>query len=182
MRKGAHMIHLFYRYIVLIILTGLLMGCTTAGKVVKVIANPSIQVGENDAQPSEIDLVLIGEDFINLNFDGDSTPVLIEVVQLRDDARFLAADYDSLLANLEGGVLAKTYLDHDEYWIKPSANQHVEKIEISPKTRYLGVIGHYADIDNVLWKKIIRINAFGEQSKILILAKENEIRVEKMKD
>ncbi len=159
-----------------------LLGCTTVGKVAKVIADPDIQVGKNDDQPSMVDLVLVGEDYINSNFYGDPTSVVIELYYLRDKSRFLAADYDSISMGDIKDVIGKAYLDHEEYLIEPSTNEYVSQIEIPDRTRYLGVIAHYADIDNVLWKKILPIKASGDNAKMMILAKEREIKFERLED
>lgn len=159
-----------------------LTGCTTVGKVAKVIANPDIQVGENDKQPTVVDFILVGEDFINSNFYGDPTPIVIDLYYLRDKSRFLAIDYDSISMGDIKDVMGKAYLDHEEYLIEPSTNEYISEIEVPDKTRFLGVIAHYSDIDNVLWKKVLPIKAEGDNAKILVLAKEREIIFERMKD
>lgn len=159
-----------------------LLGCTTAGKVAKVIANPDIQVGKNDDQPSMVDLVLVGDDYINSNFYGDPTSVVIEFYYLRDKSRFLAVDYDSISMGNIKDVIGKAYLDHEEFLIEPSKNEYISQIEVPDRTRYLGVIAHYADIDNVLWKRVLPIKAYGDDAKIMILAKEHEIKLERLED
>lgn len=159
-----------------------LMGCTTAGKIAKVISDPNIQVGKNDDQPTMIDIVLVGEDFINSNFYGDPTPITIELYYLRDKARFQAADYDSISMGDAKEVIGRAYLDHEEYLIEPSTNVYIGELEVPDRTRYIGIIAHYADIDNVLWKKILPIKAQGDSAKLMILAKEREIKFERLED
>lgn len=172
----------YIRLVIFLIFSLVLMGCTTAGKVAKVIADPSIQVGKDEKQPSLIDLVLVGEDYINSNFYGNPTPISIDFYYLRDKSKFLAADYDSISIGNVKDVIGRAYIDHEEYLIEPSVNEYVSEIEIPDRTRYLGVIAHYADIDNVLWKKILSIKAEGDNAKIMILAKEREIKFERLED
>ncbi len=167
----------------LLLLLSWLTACGMPGAYSGIYSNPNAfaqQQLKKLAEESDIDLVLVGEDKINLNFYGEPTPVTIEIFQLQDKARFLAADYDSLSISDKSYVLSKTYLDHEEYTIDPSSHQYIKNISISPRTRFLGLIAHFGDIDSVLWKKIIRVDGVGDDAKVIVIVKPQEVRFERM--
>lgn len=174
----------FVKYLIGVLMTMLLIGCggiEAAGKIAQVIADPGIQVGDKKAQPTKVTLSLVAEDVLNLNYEGDATPIQIDLFQLKDNSRFLAADYDSIASDAKS-VLGKSYIDQEEYFIEPSGNQYVKTLELEEKTQYLGVVAHYSDIDEVIWKKIVKVNSLGEEPHFLVLLKDREIRLNRMDD
>lgn len=162
----------------------LLSGCggiEAAGKIAKVIADPKIQVGDKKEQPTEVSFSLVGEDVLNLNFEGDATQIQVDVFQLQSNSKFLAADYDGIASDPQG-MLGRSYISQEEYFVEPSGNQYIESIELDPKTKYLGVVAHYSNIDEVIWKKIVKVNPLGEKLHFLILLKDREIKLDRMDD
>lgn len=91
----------------LCVLILLLPGCTTLGKMAKVAANPDIQVGSNDRQPSTVGFSLLAEPDANPNESGEAAPVEFQLVMLAEDSRLLATDYDQVTTDIEK-ALAKT--------------------------------------------------------------------------
>lgn len=156
-------------------------GIEAAGKIAKVIADPGIQVGDKKQQPTVVSLSLVAEDILNLNFEGDATPIQIDFFQLKDNSRFVAADYDSI-ANDPKYILGSSYIEQEEYFIEPSDNKYIDDIELDSKTKYIGIVAHYADIEEVIWKKIVKVNALGETPHFLVLLKDREVRLDRMDD
>ena len=51
--------------------------------------------------------------------------------------------------------------------------------ELAAKTRFVGVIAHYADINNSYWADIVDVDAIGKKETLIIHIKTNEILIKK---
>lgn len=158
--------------VMLLVLT--LGGCTTMGKMAKVAANPDIQVGSRDDQPSTVSFSLVGEKDMNPNESGDASPVEFQIVMLAEDSRLLASDYDQITADLPK-ALAKNYLDHQDYTLLPGQFKYLPAAELDKKTRYIGVVARYADPDSTEWRKVIPVNSTGRHYQVLVHLRMNEV-------
>ena len=98
---------------------------------------------------------------------GNASPVELKVIQLKDDGRFLSADYDQLIASPEK-ALGKTYLEHDEFVVKPGEYKFVRFFAVKPDTRYIAVVASYHDTDEMTWKAIQRIEPNGGVYPLLV--------------
>ncbi|MEH4989266.1 type VI secretion system lipoprotein TssJ [Enterobacter asburiae] len=149
-------------------------GCTTMGKMVKVAANPDIQVGSDGSQPSTVSFSLVGEAEMNPGESGDASPVEFQIVMLAEDSRLLASDYDQVTADLPK-ALAKNYLDHQDYTLLPGQFKYLPAVELDNKTRYIGVIAHYADPDSAQWRKVIPVKSTGRHYQVLVHLRRDEV-------
>ncbi|KFD23008.1 type VI secretion lipoprotein [Yokenella regensburgei ATCC 49455] len=149
-------------------------GCTTMGKMAKVAANPDIQVGSDDSQPSTVSFSLVGEPEMNPGESGDASPVEFQIVMLAEDSRLLASDYDQVTTDLPK-ALAKNYLDHQDYTLLPGQFKYLPPAELDKKTRYIGVIAHYADPDSAQWRKVIPVKSTGRHYQVLVHLRMDEV-------
>lgn len=97
----------------------------------------------------------------------NASPIAFQIIQLKDDGRFLSADFDSLSADMEK-ALGKTYLEHDDYVLRPGQYKFVRFAAVKKDARYLAVVARYNTLDNVGWKAITRIEPTGHQYPLLI--------------
>ena len=156
-----------------------LLGCETTKKIYDVITDPKVPVGYPSESPTKVTLTFLSDDDINQNQDGDATPLEIEVIYLNEDSRFLSADYDELLKQGPQEIFGKNYIDHQEYTILPDQYKIIPDFELAAKTRFVGVIAHYADINNSYWADIIDVDAIGKKETLIIHIKTNEILIKK---
>jgi type VI secretion system protein VasD len=85
------------------------------------------------------------------------SPVVVRVYQLKSPAAFEEADYFQLDKS-ESDVLGDDLLGKDEYFISPGASQTVVS-EVSPDTRYLGVVAAFYNIDASTWRGTVPVPA-----------------------
>ncbi|MCC8380663.1 MULTISPECIES: type VI secretion system lipoprotein TssJ [Xenorhabdus] len=168
---------------ILLLSAMLLNGCSSAWnatkKVGQVIWDPSTPVGRPSDQASVANITLLAEPNINPNESGEPAPVEMNLVYLSEDSRFLAADYDQLESDKLEKALGKNYIDHQDYTLLPGQYKPLEVITLEKKNRYIGVIVHYADVNQSEWKKIIRVKDMGRHYNILVHVRNNDVELRK---
>ncbi|MFC3395155.1 type VI secretion system lipoprotein TssJ [Brenneria rubrifaciens] len=156
----------------------LLSGCTTLGKMAKVAANPAIQVGSNESQPSTVGFSLLAEPDVNPNESGEAAPVEFQLVMLAEDSRLLATDYDQVTTDIEK-ALAKNYVDHQDYTLLPGQFKYLPPEKLDEKVRYVGVIARYADPESAQWRKVIKLKNTGQTYQVLVHLRRDEVEIKK---
>ncbi|CDL87582.1 type VI secretion system lipoprotein TssJ [Xenorhabdus cabanillasii] len=168
---------------ILLLSVMLLNGCSSAWdatkKVGQVIWDPSTPVGKPSEQASIANITLLAEPDINPNESGEPAPVEMNLVYLSEDSRFLAADYDQLESDKLEKALGKNYIDHQDYTLLPGQYKPLETITLEKKNRYIGVIVHYAGVNQSEWKKIIRVKDMGRHYNILVHVRNNDVELRK---
>ncbi|KHN52390.1 type VI secretion system lipoprotein TssJ [Pectobacterium fontis] len=156
----------------------LLSGCTTLGKMAQVAANPDIQVGSNNHQPSTVGFSLLAEPDVNPNDSGEAAPIEFQLVLLAEDSRLLATDYDQVTADIEK-ALAKNYINHQDYTLLPGQFKYLPPEVLDEKVHYLGVIARYADPESSEWRKVIKLKNTGQTYQILVHLRRDEVEIKK---
>lgn len=156
----------------------LLSGCTTLGKMAKVAANPDIQVGSNNHQPSTVGFSLLAEPDVNPNDSGEAAPIEFQLVLLAEDSRLLATDYDQVTTDIEK-ALAKNYLNHQDYTLLPGQFKYLPPEALDEKVHYLGVIARYSDPESSEWRKVIKLKNTGQTYQILVHLRRDEVEIKK---
>ena len=104
------------------------------------------------------------------------TPISIKILQLTDDSMLLSADQESLNEDLES-ALGKTYIDHSDYVLTPRQFKFVDFEITNKKTRYIGVIADYHDINKATWKKTVRLDSRNKKQSLLVHLTMQEILI-----
>ncbi|EPC00238.1 hypothetical protein L861_07015 [Litchfieldella anticariensis FP35 = DSM 16096] len=166
--------------IVLLALT--LGGCAStrevASKSWQVMLDPSIPVGYPEDRPSRVDLSMVAESDVNPNAEGEGTPLMFQVLQLKDDSMLMAAVHDQLSDDLEE-ALGTNYLAHDDFTLLPGQFKFYEPFDIDEDTRYIGIVAFYADPDQAQWKKVVKVDAQGNDYHLLVHLREHEVELRK---
>ena len=144
-----------------------LCSCSTLSKMGQVMLDPDIQVGKPGDQPSTLGIALVADDTLNQSTEGQANPLELQIVQLAEESRLLASDYDQLRQDLPKS-LDKNYLDHQDYTLLPGQFRYLPMEPLAPQTRYLGVIAHYADPQRAQWRQLIRIEPVGHHYQLLV--------------
>lgn len=156
----------------------LLSGCASSSKVWKVLKDPSTPVGFPEEQPTRVDLSMLAEPTVNLNAEGEGTPLRFQVLQLKDDSMLMAADMEQLQEGLED-ALGTNYLSHDDFTLLPEQWKFYEPFEIDSDSRYIGVIAYYAQADRAEWKKVVKVSSVGKHYHLLIHLRDSEVELRK---
>lgn len=105
-----------------------------------------------------------------------ASPVAVKVIQLKDDGVFLGADADALIDKPEK-ALGKTYVDHDEYVIKPDEFKFVRFFPVKQATHFIAVVASYHDTESVTWKAVRRIEPTGGRYPLLVSFDEHGVKI-----
>lgn len=102
--------------------------------------------------PAAIDVevrVIVAPD-VNPNRSGRASPVFLRVFELRDQARFLNAEFDDVTLRADA-TLAATLLGREERMVDP-ASSVVLTLKIDPAAQVLGVVAEYSDLADSRWR------------------------------
>lgn len=171
---------MIWRSLLVFIMALQLSACSSVYDVVtktgRILWDPSIAIGDPEAQPSTITMSLVADDNINPNISGKATPVAFQIYQLTDDSKFLAADYDSLLNDPEK-ALAKNYIDHDDYALTPGEFKFIERVALEEDTTYVAVLVFYSDPEATQWKKVEKLTGRNTDYHFLVQLRETDVKL-----
>ncbi len=145
-------------------------------KIVQILSNPDIPIGDQKDQPSIATLTVYAESGSNRNQLGESVPIDIWIYQLRDDSTFKTLDYFGAIEQPKE-YLSTSYVDHVQLRIEDGDSRIVDRLEINKNTRYIGVIGGYSDAETQVWRQAEKINFRGEEYKILITLSRTGVKI-----
>ncbi|ECI0416112.1 type VI secretion system lipoprotein TssJ [Salmonella enterica subsp. salamae] len=166
----------------MILLTVTLSGCETAKKIGQVIKNPDIQVGKLADQASQVTITLLTEPDANLNAEGESAAVDIQLVYLSDDSKLQAADYDLLASTPLPDALGKNYIDHQDFSLLPDTVKTLPPVKMDEKTQFIGVIAYFSDDQTTEWKQIEPMEGTGHNYRLLVHIRQSSIEMKKEDD
>ncbi|HAU3361692.1 TPA: type VI secretion system lipoprotein TssJ [Salmonella enterica subsp. salamae] len=166
----------------MILLTVTLSGCETAKKIGQVIKNPDIQVGKLADQASQVTITLLTEPDANLNAEGESAAVDIQLVYLSDDSKLQAADYDLLASTPLPDALGKNYIDHQDFSLLPDTVKTLPPVKMDEKTQFIGVIAYFSDDQTTEWKQIEPVEGTGHNYRLLVHIRQSSIEMKKEDD
>lgn len=155
-----------------------LSGCSTLTKLGQVLMDPDIQVGDAASQPSTVTITLLAETDVNADASGAAHPIDLQLVQLAEESKLLASDYDQIHRDLPS-ALGKNYLDHQDYSLLPGQFRALTSSPLLEQTRYLGVVAHYADPEHAQWRQLIKLAPKGHDYHVLVHLQSQEIRLQK---
>lgn len=113
--------------------------------------------GCTTTQPAKLTtLTLQSSADINPNLFGRPSPIAITVYQLTDADAFKQADYFAL-QNQAATLLGKDLLTKKSLFLLPNESRKLE-INLDNKTRYLGVIAGYTELDAGTWRTTLPLS------------------------
>ncbi|WP_150523509.1 type VI secretion system lipoprotein TssJ [Roseibium sediminis] len=174
---GVQRIFKFLIVLSAIALVCLLPGCGAQeipGKVIKVIKDPKIPVGEPKDQPSLVDITVYSETGANRNEGGESVPIDVWVFQLSDDGKFFQADFETLVTDPKA-VLSTTFVKVKEVQVEPGQSKTINELELEKDTTFIGIAGGYMEPDKVDWRTVEAVKSKGETYKLLAVMNRRKI-------
>jgi type VI secretion system protein VasD len=97
--------------------------------------------------------------YLNPDINGQASPVLVTVYQLKNGYAFSQADYESLTANA-AQVLGNDIVDKNSFEVQPSASFSTSE-KVYPDTKFIGVVAAYRDPNSVSWHKVVPLKKAG---------------------
>ena len=146
-------------------------GCSTQEMIPATTAKEMVRTAlvaqkkEFEATIPEISLSIVADSNVNSRVSFKSrkenevpgTPISIKVIELKDDSLLLSADQESLNQDLKS-ALGQTYLNHSDFVLTPGQFKFIDFEKVNEKTRFIGVIADYRDVNRSSWKKIIKLH------------------------
>ena len=100
-----------------------------------------------------LDLTLAASDLVNPDLHGRPSPVVVQLIELRQGVAFEHADFFGLYGNAQQ-TLSKDWVNSDELELRPGDRLGL-KLRIGPDSRFVGVLAAYRDLPNVQWRLLI---------------------------
>lgn len=114
-----------------------------AGAVINKLFEPS---------PTRIEAKIKADPDINPDFDGQASPLVVRLYELKSPTAFNSAGFFALY----DGDLAELGADmqnREELELQPGQELEVMR-DLKPETRYIGIMAAYRDIDNAAWRAV----------------------------
>lgn len=168
-----------FQILLLCLFLPVLTGCETLGKIAEVIADPDIQVGEDEEQPSQIMIHAYAAADVNLNFDGEPSPLIIKIFALSSDHRLFSFDFFAVTEETEETLGVTLRENLDEVMVEPDTYKVFGPYEIPKGTKKLAVVAEYLDIESSIWRASVDVKPVGSDEPLLLLLLEEEARLTK---
>ncbi len=163
------------KIISIVLMSLFLTSCASVKDVSDMLANVTKESSGDAA--SVISMMVYAEDNININASNEPTPVSFIVLELKNDAKLYAQDYEALSGDIEK-ALGKSYLNHEEYMVEPGKFVNVEAFEVQKGTRYIAVVSAYRALDKTIWRASAKIADKGEVYAIHTVLKQKLVNME----
>jgi len=118
---------------------------------------------------NNIDISIRTTKDVNLDAQGNPSPIVVRLYELSTAVEFRKADYAALF-NDEQATLGKDLLRRDEYEIKPEQTRIIAR-KAKENTKYLGLLAAYHNTTNIKWRAVISLNSSGNADMKLLLEK-----------
>lgn len=146
-------------------------------KIVKVIADPDVPVGEPSDQPSVITINAFAAAEVNKAFDTDPAPIVFRILALSSDHRLFSFDFFSVVDDTKN-TLGVTLLEElDENMLEPDSYKILGPYELPKRTKKIAVVAEYLDIDIAIWRSSLSVEDIGADDKVLLLLLEDEAKL-----
>lgn len=107
--------------------------------------------------PTKLEAKIVSSASLNPDPTGRASPVVVRFYELTDRNAFETADFFDLFDN-EAATLGGDLVSRDEIQVEPGDRRKLER-RLDDKTRYLGIIAAYRDLDNAEWRALVRIRS-----------------------
>ena len=129
------------------------------------------------SQPSapdltKLDLTLEGGHRLNPDLHGRPSPVVLQLIELKNAAAFEGADFFSLYQRPKE-TLSPDIVAQEELELRPG-EQREFKLSVQEGSRYVGVLAAYRDLPDTNWRYTIALQP-NERNKVSLVLEEQGI-------
>jgi type VI secretion system protein VasD len=107
--------------------------------------------------PIPITGILTAHAAVNPDITGRPSPVAVKIYQLRSAGSFESSDFFSLY-NQAAAVLGADLVSSTDITVRPGESKKFDE-EIDPRTRFVGVVAGFRDIENARWRAVAPVPA-----------------------
>ncbi len=124
------------------------------------------------AQPPSALMEIHSAHYLNPDVDGNASPVVVTVYQLKSTFNFQQATYDQLSTN-SGDVLGADLIDRSTIEVRPDSDDSVRQT-LSPNTQFLGIVAAYRNIGGATWRQTVPVTNAPNEETVITLDLESE--------
>jgi len=136
--------------------------------------------GDDDKpKASTATLMLSASSDVNLNDNGEPSGIQVQVVYLTEDSIMDNLYYDEITNNDLKKLLGSSYLEQQDFMLKPNQLKTVKPSPMKKGTNYVAVIGHYSHAEETEWYQILPIDDMDKQYTILISLDKFGVNIQK---
>ena len=168
---------LLMKRIFIFFFTTTLLAVTGCSNMMKDTSDLLSNLSKSKESASIVNMMVYAEDEINLNASNEPTPVSFVVIELKNDKKLFALDYESLTTDLED-ALGSSYITHEEYTVEPGKFINIDPYKLNEKTKFLGVVSAYRALENTLWRTSIKVKSIEEVYAIHTVLKKDAVKME----
>jgi len=129
-------------------------------------------------KPTPLDVVMTADPGINPNEDGEPSPIVVRVYELKGLTAFNNATFFEL-ADDDVKTLGADLLASQEYELTPGEEKKYDR-EINGEATHIGVVGGFRDIQNAQWRDSIELTP-GKKNEFAIYVTSLSVKVEKLR-
>lgn len=118
------------------------------------------------SNPPGAALTLQAAKYLNPDINGEASPVVVTLYQLKSPFGFNNADYDSLAAN-SAHVLGTALIDKQTTEIRPGQITGLN-LALIQGTNYIGIVAAYRNIDQTHWHTAVKLPPGSRKIKLFI--------------
>jgi type VI secretion system protein VasD len=104
---------------------------------------------------------------VNPNVLGQSSPIVVSLYQLANNITFNATDFMGLYQNAKGS-LGEDFISQYQFEVAPGQYYNFS-YKLDPKTRYIGIVAAYSQINKSAWRQIIVLNPSDYPAEFLLI-------------
>ena len=135
-------IHLPFRLLLITLLVALTAACGTTRKALNL--------------DTAAEFKLVATHDINPNSDGKPSPIVLQVVKLRDARQFKQEDFLNLFEDAKGH-LGNDLIEITKLKELAPGEKRVEKLALTPEVKFIGILGEYVQYNDADAKAVIKI-------------------------
>jgi type VI secretion system protein VasD len=128
--------------------------------------------------PTPIKVELQADEFTNPNENGEPSPVVVRVYQLKEVTAFQNADFFDLADN-DRKVLGGDLIGVQEYEMTPGKSQNYNR-DVSSEATHIGVIASFRDIESAQWRDTIKLEQ-EKKNEFIIYLTSLAVRIQKLR-
>jgi type VI secretion system protein VasD len=128
--------------------------------------------------PTPIKVQLQADEYTNPNENGDPSPVVVRVYQLKEVTAFQNAEYFDLADN-DKKVLGGDLIGVQEYEMTPGKSQDYNR-DVSSEATHIGVVASFRDIENAQWRDTIELKQ-EKKNEFVIYLTTLAVRIQKLR-
>lgn len=119
--------------------------------------------------PTQILAKILTSSHLNPNADGEPSPIILRLYELRSVGKFQNSDFFSLFDD-ETNTLANDLVVREEFRFNPNETKTLNR-ELNPATRYIGISAAFRDLEEANWRAVLEINEHQKNAYTILLGR-----------